>query len=128
MGTSIFALLIPIIAIVMGCMIAIIAIITSSMEKREYYKSVTRAIEAGKSLQEIKEFFGNTEDSKVYSRSSDPYRSLKQGIMTIAVGLGIGVIALAMTNKILLGIGGLVCLIGLGYLVIYFLQPKTQNH
>lgn len=123
MGIFNFSFLIPIIAIIMGCLIAIISIITSSMEKRKYYEAVTRTIEAGKSLQEVKELFDRSENSK----SPDPYRYMKQGIMTIAAGLGIGVMALVMTNNILLGIAGLVCLIGLAYLVIHFLQYKTHK-
>ena len=74
MDEGIIAVLIPIIGIIAGSLIAIIAIYFKSREKQAL-------IEKGLSPEQIKEFF----ESK-----KDPNRLLKYGIIIFAFGLGLG--------------------------------------
>jgi hypothetical protein len=125
------SLLVPIVAIVMGCLIAIIGIIMGSLEKRKYYETATKAIEVGKSIQEIKEILGTLDEKKWGNHHEGEGRKtreyLKSGIITLGVGLGGVVFGLTQTSKTLVSIGIFIGIIGLSLLIIHFLQAGTQK-
>ncbi|MEO0183345.1 MAG: hypothetical protein ABIL40_07710 [candidate division WOR-3 bacterium] len=121
--------LVPIVAIIMGCCIAIIAIISGSLEKRKYYESVTKAIEAGKSVQEIKELIGETPNKKwnyqhQEEKSQRVGQHLKNGIIALGVGIGSIVFGYIQSYRILIGAGVWICIVGLSYILVHFIQSR----
>jgi len=92
-----FAFIIPIVAIVFGCGIAIIAIIAEYKEKKKYYESMVKALESGKSSEEIQALFNLPRREEL-----DETRYLKKGVVTIAVGIGVGIIGVFVNADVII--------------------------
>ncbi|MGB9721623.1 MAG: hypothetical protein ACPL28_09110 [bacterium] len=131
METQWLSFVIPIAAIVMGCLIAVVAIIMGSFEKKKYYDAATKAIEAGKSVQEIKEILGNLSEKKWHHyHEGEGYEDreyLKTGIITLGVGVGGVLFGLIQTSRTLVGIGIFIGIIGFCFLILHFFQIGTQK-
>lgn len=117
-----FAFIIPIVAIVFGCGIAIIAIIAEYKEKKKYYESMVKALESGKSSEEIQALFNLPRREEL-----DETRYLKKGVVTIAVGIGVGIIGVFVNADVIIGIGGFLCILGLSFLLIHYLLNKKKS-
>lgn len=113
--------LVPIIAIIFGCLIAIFGIIFSYFEKKKQYEAMARMVEAGKNPEEIKELLA-VKSKKVF----DPYCYLKRGIITISLGLGILAFGLIINTDALTGIGIFILFLGVAFLVIHFLLKNKK--
>jgi hypothetical protein len=106
------ALLIPIIAIVFSLTIPIVAIIIDYLSKKNKMRIVEKAIEKGLPLE------GLSFEMKKGPRL--PYRS---GMITLAVGLGVGIFAFFIGHKDsealypLLGLGSIAVLLGIALIV-----------
>ncbi len=123
MGTTFFAFLIPVIAIVFGCGIAIIAIISEYLQKKKYYESLVKALETGKDPGKIKEVFGEPEHAK----RNEPTRYLRRGIITIGVGAGLVLLGLITANTWIMAIGGFLGVIGIAQLIVHILIHKNKT-
>ncbi len=115
------SLLIPIVAIVFGCGIAIIAIITEYYEKKRYHESLVKALETGNDPEKVKELFKLPEKKEPYT-----IRYLHKGITTIAVGIGAGLFGLFINTRVITGIGVFLCILGLAFLLIHYLIKKNR--
>ena len=113
--------IIPIVAIIFGCGIAIIAIIAESQEKRKYYESLVKALETSKDPEKIRELFELPKQKEL-----DKTRYLRKGIITIAVGIGIGIVGAYINTSFIIGIGIFLCIIGISFLLIYYLIRKNR--
>jgi len=116
------ALLVPIIAIIFGCGIAIVAIIAGYKEKKKYYEALVRAIEVGKNSEEVKALFGQPQRSEF-----DPAKYIKNGIITIGVGIGLAIMGWVTKTVELVGGGGFLCVLGLSFLSVHFLLNKNKK-
>ncbi|MEO0095927.1 MAG: hypothetical protein ABIL69_08700 [candidate division WOR-3 bacterium] len=121
--------LVPIVAIIMGCLIAIISIISSSLVKRKYYESVTKAIESGKSVQEIKELLGEGPEKKwnyqqLETESQRLGRYLKNGIVVLGVGLGSILFGYIQSSRVLIGAGVFIGVVGVCFILLHFILPE----
>lgn len=58
-------------------------------------------------------------------RHGEQKSSLKTGILVVAAGLGVSLLSIELTDK-LLPIGMLVVLIGIGHLIYWFLEGKKE--
>lgn len=116
-----YALLVPIIGMLGGFFIAIIAIIMGVLEKQKYYETVKKLIESGKSAQEIKELLGEQDQDKT------PAKYLNRGIILLGVAVGLVLFAFFVETKVLTGAGLLIGVIGISFLIIYFLQRKLKE-
>lgn len=121
--------LIPIVAIIFGCLIAIFAVIFSYLEKKKYLDTVCKCIEAGKNPEEIKpllEAKGKIFEGK--NGEKDPFKYMKNGIIVLAIGIGVFIWGIIGKTNTLTGIGIFILLLGLAFLVIYFLtKNKALN-
>ncbi|MEJ2110582.1 MAG: DUF6249 domain-containing protein [Acidobacteriota bacterium] len=106
------AMLIPIVAIVLGCGIPIVAIIFEHFTKKAKLRVIEKAIEQGQPVDEL------SLDGK--KRPRVPYRG---GMIALAVGLGIGIFALLVGQSEgdalypLLGVATIPALIGIMLIV-----------
>lgn len=122
MATNVIALLLPIIAIVFGCGIAIIAIISEYLQKKKYYESLVKALETGKDPAKIKEVFGEPELAK----RNEPTRYLSRGIIALGAGVGVVLIGLITANTWIMAIGVFLGVIGIAQLIIHALIYKNK--
>ena len=103
---------IPIIAIIFGLSIPIVAIIVEHFTKKSKMRVMEKAIEKGLSLEGL-----SLEDEK---KLRMPYRA---GMIVLAVGLGIGILAVLVGQInpqalfLLLGLGSIPTLIGVAMLI-----------
>ena len=101
-----FRVLIPILLILLGCSIAIVAIITDYLFKKIKMRVMEKAIEKGLSLE------GLSSEDKIKSRV--PYRV---GMVFLAVGIGIGIFALLDREIDILGLASIPVLIGIALII-----------
>ncbi|MEJ5166450.1 MAG: DUF6249 domain-containing protein [Thermoanaerobaculia bacterium] len=113
--------LVPIVAIIFGCLIAIFGIIFSYLEKKRQYESIEKMVEAGKNPEEIKEFF-----LMKNKRASDPHLYLKRGVITLAIGLGTIGFGVVVKVEALYGIGIFILILGIAFLLLNYLI-KNKN-
>ncbi|OPX18534.1 hypothetical protein BXT86_00650 [candidate division WOR-3 bacterium 4484_100] len=113
--------IIPIVAIIFGCGIAIIAIIAEHQEKRKYYESLVKALETGKDPEMVRTLF-----EQPRQKEFDIPRYLRKGIVTIAVGIGLGIMGIFVNADFIIGIGIFLCILGLAFLLIYYLVKKNR--
>jgi hypothetical protein len=112
MKPEILGIFIPLSAIVLSLSIPIIAIIVDYFNRKSKMKVIEKAIEKGVTLEGL-----SLEEKK---EPRVPYRS---GMITLAVGVGIGIFALFMGQiedealYPLLGIGSIPALIGIALLI-----------
>jgi hypothetical protein len=114
--------LMPIVAIVFGCSIAIIAILAEYREKKKYYESVVKALEVGKDPDEVKALFGQPRVKQL-----DATNYMIKGIVTIAVGIGLAIIGWVINTIIIVGVGGFLLVLGLAFLLIHALLKKNKQ-
>lgn len=114
--------LVPIAAIIFGCLIAIFAIIFSYLEKKKQFETIAKLIETGKNPQEIKEYF-EIKSKKI----KDPIDYLKSGIITAGIGIGIFFFGLILKEEAIIGISIFIAFLGISFLVIYFLIRNKNS-
>ncbi len=114
-------IMVPIIAIVMGILLAIIAVFLRFRRQKEEQETVRLALEKGIDLPE--DFFKKVEPGNGRS----PYNSLKWGIFWAAGGFALFV-ALWVDEGIESAVWGLIPVaIGIGLIIYFKLAPKN-NH
>jgi hypothetical protein len=128
METQTLALLIPIIAIIMGIGIAMLAIFLQYRKRKEtfalYHQERMAALDKGVELPPLPDFL-LTDDSRPL-RPYHPRRHLLKGLTWLFIGIGLG-LALwatadwepALFSLILVGIG-------LAHLIYYFVEGKRE--
>lgn len=127
--TGIFAIL-----IVIGGPIAIgiVAIIAEHKARQKKYELMVKAVEMGKSPEDIKRMFNEQSDQS----GRDINRRLRRGIILIAVALGLAVMALIERNSFFMGgnagrfafgASAFLLFLGLAFIIIWFIgKPKAK--
>ena len=126
--TEILALFIPIIAIIMGIGIAMLAIFLQYRKRKEtfalYHQERMAALEKGVELPPLPDYLV-TDDARPL-RPYHPRRYLLKGLIWLFVGIGLGVALWAcadwepaLFSLILIGVG-------LAYLIYYFVEGKKE--
>lgn len=102
------AIFIPILAIVLGCFIPIVAIVVEYLNKKGKLRVMEKAIEKGLPLEGLS--LENERGPRV------PYRS---GMVVLAVGIGTGIFAVLVGNMEGFGVGiaSILLLIGLALII-----------
>lgn len=123
---QIFALMIPIVAIVMGIGIGMLYIWTNYLRKREmfelHHKERLSAIERGMEVPALPPEFFDAED-----RDSKPVNSLRRGLILLLVGLAIG-FALYLNRGMESAAWGLIpAAVGLAYLISYWVEGRNPS-
>src|SRR5437016_7686977 len=120
MATQNLALLIPIIAIIMGIAIAMLAIVLQYRRRKEtfalYHQERMAALDKGVELPPLPEFLFSDEGAKSYH----PRRHLLKGLVWLFTGIGLGV-ALWPTAGFENSLWSLIPIgVGLAHLIYYF--------
>ena len=128
MSPDVLSLLIPIVAIIMGIGIAMLAIYLSYRKRKEtfalYHQERMAALDKGVDLPPLPDFL-LTDESRAF-RPYHPRRHLLKGLIWLFVGIGLG-LALwatmewepALFSLILVGVG-------LAHLIYYFVEGKNE--
>ena len=128
METQILALMIPILAIVLGVGIAMLAIFLQYRRRKEtfalYHQERMAALDKGVDLSPLPDFL-LTEDSKPI-RPYHPRRHLLKGLIWLFTGIGLGV-ALWPTAGFEYSLFSLILVgVGLAHLIYYFVEGKKE--
>ncbi len=114
--------------IIFGCLIAVVAIIVSYYEEKKYMETIAKLVEAGKSKEEIEALLGKkTKFFSHHQAEKDPISYMKNGIIVMAIGAGVFVFGLLISSLSIKGIGIFLAILGLAFLLIYFLLNKKVN-
>lgn len=122
--------LVPIAAIVLsiGGPLAIAAIVILLQHRQQVMLSqmVSNAVAAGRSPEEVREII---DAFKGRTAGSGGRKSLRTGIILMAVGLGLALLTPVTGSIEALGAGGFMVILGLAFVVIWLLidKPKNQN-
>lgn len=119
------ALFIPIIAIIFGVGIGMLALYLGYRKRKElfvlYHQERMAALEKGVDLPPLPDALFSEE-----ARPSDPRRHLLKGLVWLFTGIGLGV-ALWATTELGFALFGLIPIgIGLAHLIYYFVEGKSQ--
>jgi len=100
--------------------IIIIAILAQYQKKKKYYESLNKAIELGKSAEEIKEIFA--------IEKQQPERNgmgfLRGGIIIVGIGVGIAAIAAIVGESDAFSGAAFILILGLSLIAVYLLTGK----
>jgi hypothetical protein len=115
----IFAMLIPIVAIIGGT-------IQSRHEKAERYETIRTLARAGQPIPpELLRGLKKRDDSDENSAERRPFNALKTGIILVSVGLGVSFALYLMSPEgWLWGVGLIPLFLGFGFMVIWRLEPR----
>jgi hypothetical protein len=112
--------------------IAITAIITDHKNRRKRYETMLKAVELGRSPEEVKMLFADEKDKN----GTDANSRLRRGIILIGVALGLAAMSLVVDRSLLFGgvsghftLGASVFLLflGLAFIVIWLInKPKVK--
>lgn len=113
----VFSLFIP-------AIIIIIAIVAQYEKKKKYYESLNKAIELGKSAEEIKEIFA--------IEKQQPERNgigfLRGGIIIVGIGVGIAAIAAIIGESDAFSGAAFVLILGLSLIAVYLFTGKKKTN
>ena len=128
METQNLALLIPILAIILGVGIAMLAIFLQYRKRKEtfalYHQERMAALEKGVDLPPLPEFLLSDDSNAL--KSYHPRRHLLKGLIWLFTGIGLGV-ALWPTAGFEHSLFSLIPIgVGLAHLIYYFVEGKTE--
>jgi len=103
--------------------IIVIAILVQYHKKKKYYESLNKAIELGKSAEEIKEIFA--------IEKQQPERNgigfLRGGIIVSGIGIGIGAIAAIVGETEAFSGAAFVLILGLSLIAVYLVTGRKKK-
>ena len=112
--------LIPIFAILSGVVIPVAIFIWLYYEgkgKRETILEISKNINDSSKVEELLKIFEE--------RKKEPIDYLRNGVITIFVGIGLYLLGYIALGSILKGVGALVAVIGIGTMIAGYLYPNT---
>lgn len=112
----IFSLFLP-------AVIIIIAIMVQYQKKRKYYESLNKALELGKSAEEIKEIFAIEKQQP--ERNGVGY--LRGGVIVTGIGVGIAAIGAIMGESDAFSGAAFILVLGLSLIAVYLLTGKKAK-
>lgn len=101
--------------------IVIVSVVTSYKNKSNFYKVMEKAIEVGQPVPEGLFLSGkrNTELS--------PSRTLRVSFILLGIGIGGLILGMVIPDVIVCAVSSAPILIGLGYLVVYYMERKQER-
>lgn len=103
--------------------IILVAIILQYKKRKKYYESLTKALELGKSADEIKEIFSIEKQPK--ERNGTGF--LKGGIVVMGLGIGVAMIGIFVPDVGLFASAAFVIVLGLSLIAVYLLTKKNYK-
>jgi multisubunit Na+/H+ antiporter MnhC subunit len=125
--------IIAIIVVIGGPMaIAITAIVSEQRSKQRKYEAMVKAVELGRTPEEVKRMFEEEKEKN----GKDANSRLRQGIILIAIALGVAAMALILNKSMVfggsfgnfyLGASAFLLILGLAFLLIWRIhKPKAK--
>lgn len=101
--------------------IVVVSVVTSYKNKSNFYKVMEKAIEVGQPVPEGLFLSGkrNTERS--------PSRTLRVSFILLGIGIGGLILGMVIPEVIVCAVSSAPILIGLGYLVVYYMERKQER-
>ncbi len=101
--------------------IVVVSVVTSYKNKSNFYKVMEKAIEVGQPVPEERFLSGkrNTEMS--------PSRTLRVSFILLGIGIGGLILGMVIPDVIVCAVSSAPILIGLGYLVVYYMERKQER-
>lgn len=101
--------------------IVVVSVVTSYKNKSNFYKVMEKAIEVGQPVPEGLFLSGkrNTEMS--------PSRTLRVSFILLGIGIGGLILGMVIPDVIVCAVSSAPILIGLGYLVVYYMERKQER-
>lgn len=101
--------------------IVVVSVVTSYKNKSNFYKVMEKAIEEGQPVPEGLFLSGkrNTEMS--------PSRTLRVSFILLGIGIGGLILGLVLSEEVICAVSSAPILIGLGYLVVYYMERKQER-
>lgn len=101
--------------------IVVVSVVTSYKNKSSFYKVMEKAIEVGQPVPEGLFLSGkrNTEMS--------PSRTLRVSFILLGIGIGGLILGMVIPEVIVCAVSSAPILIGLGYLVVYYMERKQER-
>ena len=98
-----------------------VSVVTSYKNKSNFYKVMEKAIEVGQPVPEGLFLSGkrNTEMS--------PSRTLRVSFILLGIGIGGLILGMVIPEVIVCAVSSAPILIGLGYLVVYYMERKQES-
>lgn len=115
-------LIIPIVAIVMGCAIPLGVFVWLYFDQKDKNKTVLEIAKHMDDPSRAEEFLRILDE-----RKKEPIDYRRGGVITIFVGFGIYLLGFTVMGALLEGIGLLVGAIGIGTMVAGYLYPNTSE-
>ena len=103
--------------------VIIIAIILQYKKRKRYYESLTKALELGKSADEIKEIFSIEKQPK--ERNGTGF--LKGGVVVIGLGIGFAMIGIFLPEVGIFASAAFITILGLSLIVVHLLTKKKNK-
>lgn len=101
--------------------IVVVSVVTSYKNKSNFYKVMEKAIEVGQPVPEGLFLSGkrNTEMS--------PSRTLRVSFILLGIGIGGLILGMVIPEAVVCAVSSAPILIGLGYLVVYYMERKQER-
>ncbi|MDP6577944.1 MAG: DUF6249 domain-containing protein [Candidatus Marinimicrobia bacterium] len=115
-------LIIPIVAIVMGCAIPLGVFVWQYFDQKDKNKTVLEIAKHMDDPSRAEEFLNILDE-----RKKEPIDYRRGGVITIFVGIGIYLLGFTVLGALFKGVGLLVGAIGVGTMVAGYLYPNTSE-
>lgn len=103
---------------VLGIVIA--SVVVSYKNKSSLYKVIEKAIEAGQPIPE--RLFAERRNAEM-----SPLRTLRVSFILLGIGLGGLILGMVISEEVVCAVSSAPILIGLGYLVVYYMERKKER-
>lgn len=103
---------------VLGIVIA--SVVVSYKNKSSLYKVIEKAIEAGQPVPEG--LFAGKRNAEM-----SPLRTLRVSFILLGIGLGGLILGMVISEEVVCAVSSAPILIGLGYLVVYYMERKKER-
>ena len=103
--------------------IAIVAIVMSYRAKKKQYEAMLKALEMGKSEEEVKELFIG------HKKIRTGLGYLKGGIVLIGIGVGLAGMAMVIPERVMLAPAVMCIIVGIALALVYYItKPKKEDN
>jgi Flp pilus assembly protein TadB len=103
--------------------IVIAVVVAKYFENKKRYESVVKALELGKSAEDVKALF----DIEKEKHRGNSVGFIRGGIIVIGVGIGLAVMAFVLNVTPMYGTAALVAIIGIALVLVYLLTGKKEK-
>jgi Flp pilus assembly protein TadB len=124
MNIDITGIVITICSLALPAIIVTVVVIGKYLNNKRQYEAMTKAMELGKTPEEIKALFAIEPKKR---RNGDGKGLLKSGIVIIGVALGIAAMNIVLSAEGLLASALLIFVFGISLLAAYFLTREKEK-